>query len=102
MNDMSKPIPKPPSVFPEGAGDKARWTRYGTIEHLDDEMKTSSIVTILMENMLERAKEPDFKEEDAGLIEHVAVLINWLFEEQHARGSKLRAEVAELEKEAQA
>jgi hypothetical protein len=102
MNEMSKPIPKPPSVFPEGVGNKARWTRYGTIEHLDDEMKTSSIINLLMQNLCDQANEPSFSESDTGLINHVSELINWLLEEQRARGSKLRAEIAELEKEAQA
>jgi hypothetical protein len=102
MNDMSKPIPKSPSVFPKGAGDKARWTRYGTIEHLDDENRTSSIITLLMENLYDQAKEPDFREADSGLIDHVSELINWLLEEQRDRGRKLRGEIAELEKEAQA
>ena len=102
MNAMSKPIMKPPSVFPEGAGDKARWTRCGTIEHLDDEMKTSSIITHLMQNLSNQAKEPDFSEADSGLIDHVSELVNWLLEEQHNRGSKPRAEIAEIEREAQA
>jgi hypothetical protein len=100
MNEMSKPVAKPPSVFPEGAGDKARWTRYGTIEHLDDEMKTSEIITLLMQNLYAQANEPDFKEADTGLIDHISELINWLFEEQRIKGEKLRAEIKELEREA--
>ena len=100
MNDMRKSIPKPRSVFPEGSGDKARWNRVCANEHLDHEMKTSEIVTILMENLCAQADEPGFTE--LGLIERYAELINWLFEEQHHRGSRLRDQIAELEREAQA
>ena len=55
-----------------------------------------------MQNLFNQAKEPDFSEADSGLIDHVSELINWLLEEQHSRGSKLRAEIAEIEREAQA
>lgn len=98
MNEMSKPIAKPPSVFPEGAGDKARWTHYGTIEHLADEMKTSSVINHLMQSLYNQAKEPDFSEADTGLIDDVSELISWLLEKQNARGSKLQAEIAEIER----
>jgi hypothetical protein len=102
MNAMSKPTSKPCSVFPEGVGDRALWALCRAREQLDDEMKVSSIVSRLMENLSAHAKEPNFNEADYGEIEHVGELIEWLFQEQWGHASKLRAEIAELEKEAQA
>ena len=101
MNAMSKPTAKPCSVFPEAVQSKVLWTLCGAREHLDDEVKMSSIVSRLMENLSAHAKEPNFNEADYGEIEHVGELIEWLFHEQWSRASKLRAEIAELEKEAQ-
>lgn len=96
MNEMSNPVPKPRSVFPDSVRDKALWTRHGTIEHLDDEMKVSGIITILMENLAAHAGEPDFNAADSGEIEAVAELIDWLLEKHNIKGSRLRAEIAEI------
>jgi hypothetical protein len=102
MNDMSKPVRKSRSAFPECVGNKAQWTLFCTREQLDDEMNVSSIVTRLMENLSARAKEPDFNEAESGEIEQVGDLIDWLFHKLWCSGSKVREQIKELEPEASA
>ena len=83
------------SVFPL-SGNNAAWTIMCTSEYLDEVRMIQEIVDRLLEQLVNEAKQPGFREEEAGSIEAVAKSINWMFEKLSESGVDLRRQIQEL------
>lgn len=70
-----------------------------TSEYIEETRMVQEIVDRLLEQLVNEAKQPSFREEETGAIESVAKSINWLFEKLSESGVDLRRQVQELKQE---
>lgn len=78
------------------SGNNAAWTLMCTSDYLDEILTIQGIVDRLLEQLVNEAKQPTFREEEVGSIESVAKSINWMFEKLSETGNDLRQQIKEL------